>query len=183
VVRNYLLLLKWANLRYNVILLVVVLIAAIFQKNFWPFVYLLATNLFDVLGYFVVLRRLWGVRSLEVENTVVNINEGDLHSPIILPAYRVIQHMFDYLLFIFIWVVAGFKFALAGAVLKWFALQDLLFYWVVKYPLPETWTWLSWTPLGLFKLIFKKDISLANDEVIYQGAVGVIVAILILVVL
>jgi hypothetical protein len=184
-VGDYLRLFRWARLKYNFLVILVVLLMAVGGFVFVvPLLYLFATNLFDVLGYFVVLRRFWGVRKIEVgledKKTAVFISEGDLPDATILAAYRVIQNMFDYLLFAFIWIVWSWKYALVGAVLKWFAWQDLLFYWVVKYPLPSVWTWLSWTPWGLLNLVFKNRRELKNSEVLAQAVVGLVIGVVLL---
>lgn len=92
-------------------------------------------------------------------------------SRVILPAYRILQGTINIFLLLVIWLYFGFWFMIASEVLQWFGLQDLLYYWVVDEPLPKTWTWLHWTPFGLF------DGDLSNGQVITQGVLGLIIAI------
>jgi len=51
---------------------------------------------------------------------------------------------------------------------------------VVKYPLPSTWTWLSWTPWGLLNLVFKNRRELKNVEVLAQAVIGFIIGVALL---
>jgi len=166
----------WLNAILGVVSILLVL------KGFYflmPVVYLFLSNLYDMLGYFVVLRRFWGLSKYEIEcnnhKVFVYVQEGDIKDERIIAAYRIIQNMFDWLLFLFIWVTTGIKYAIAGKITKWFAAQDILFYLFLKVKLPEIWTWLEWTPLGLIK----KGEGLKNREVINQAIVGIILAMLI----
>lgn len=176
----YYLLFRWGNLLEAVLLTLLLLL--FMSAGFYfvvPFFYLFLTNLFDVLGYFVVLRRFWAIYPLEVQGVKIYINEGDFKDARVLAGYRIVQFMFDYSWFGFIWYICGFKYAVAGWILKMFAVQDLLFYWVVKYPLPSYWTWLTWTPAGFVQKVFFKKEELSNKVVLIQAIIGVLVSIVI----
>ena len=125
-----------------------------------PFLFLLTSNLFDILGYhFTLIRR----------STTMPEKE-------IIKAYRVNQLMFDVMLFIFLGLLLGWVPALCGAILKIFGAQDITYYIFLQKQLPEKWHWLRWTPLGWFKNILSKI------EVVLQAVVGLVICIAVLVV-
>lgn len=166
-VKDYLDLLKFRWLWVDVVFSLLFLGLSFWKVEFLAFFFLMVSNLFDMLGYYVVLRR--GV----VEG------EWELRSNIILPAYRVIQNMFDYLLLFVVLVYGGVLVALAGIVLKWFGVQDVLFYIFLKVRFPAVWSWLEWTPFGL--LI--KGGTIRNWIVMLQAVLGIAISIIILFVL
>lgn len=173
--KDYLKLARFRWIWVNLFLCLITLGLSFWKKEFLAFFFLATSNLFDMLGYYIVLRRMWG-------KTVVSgvvVEEGELRSEIILPAYRVIQNMFDYLLLFVVFWFGGWKVALAGAILKWFGLQDVLFYLFLKVKFPTVWTWLEWTPFGL--LI--KGEKIHNILVIIQAILGLAISIILLFVL
>lgn len=176
---GYINLLKFRLIWLNVILGFLFLVLAFFNSGFVPLFYLFTTNLFDALGYYIVLRRMWAEKTVVFGNEFKLVfNLGELESDIILPAYRVIQFMFDFTLFVLIAIVFGLKPAIGGYVTKLFGAQDVLFYLVLKVKLPEKWTWLEWSVFG--RLI--RGGELKNWIVIVQAIIGVILGILIAVI-
>jgi hypothetical protein len=142
-------------------LLVLLFIALSFYTPFAvPFLFLLTSNLFDILGYhFTLIRRTDTMPEKEI-----------------IKAYRINQLMFDVMLFIFLGLLFGWVPALCGAILKIFGAQDITYYIFLQKPLPDKWHWLRWTPLGWFKKILTKK------EVIFQAVVGLVICIAVLVV-
>ena len=119
-----------------------------------PILFLLASNLFDILGYhFTLIRR----------TTVMP--EGE-----IIKAYRINQLMFDLMLFVVLGLTFGWIPALAGVILKFFGLQDILYYIFLQKQLPEQWHWLRWTPFGLLRK------TLTKEQVVIQALIGVIIS-------
>ncbi|MGE5437244.1 MAG: hypothetical protein ACM3O3_08445 [Syntrophothermus sp.] len=114
------------------------------------------SNLFDILGYYYVLTR----KGKEYP-------EKEIRS-----SYRIIQFLFDVLLLVLLALQFGLIPSLAGAAMKITGAQDLLYYYFLKMPLPEKWTWMKFTPYGFIKKIISKK------EVIIQAILGVIVAII-----
>jgi hypothetical protein len=160
-------LVKYAYLPYNWFLVFLTLVAQFFVPTIAPAFFIFITNLFDVYGYYFVLRRLWtnGMSDYALGYSV-------------LVAYRIIQNFFDYTLLALIWVLFGFKFAFAGWVLKMFGLQDILFYGVLDIEPPKVWTWLKWTPFGLLENLIRGK-GLENWLVIVQAGLGFLIYILI----
>lgn len=136
-------------------LLVLLLIAISFFTPFAvPLLFLLVSNLFDILGYhFTLIRR----------STTMPEKE-------IIKAYRINQLMFDIMLFIFLGLLFGWMPAFCGIILKLFGVQDVTYYIFLKKSLPEEWTWLRWTPIGWFKNI------LIKKEVLSQAITGLIIS-------
>lgn len=94
---------------------------------------------------------------------------------VIIRSYRITQIMFDITLLIVIYVIFSPIIALSSAILKLFGVQDLLYYFFLQMKLPEQWTWLRWTPFGLFKKKFSKHI------VIGQAFLGIVISSLLLI--
>jgi hypothetical protein len=136
-------------------LFILLLIALSFYTSFAvPVLFLLVSNLFDILGYhFTLIRRTTTMPEREI-----------------IKAYRINQLMFDVMLFIFLGLLFGWMPALCGVILKLFGMQDITYYIFLQKALPEEWTWLKWTPLGLVKKILTKN------EVITQAIAGVIIS-------
>jgi hypothetical protein len=150
-------------LKYELITLNVALsllfIGLIYYSRFAvPVLFILASNLFDILGYHFIL-----VRKLEY-----------LPEKEIIRSYRIIQLMFDITLILLLGVSFGWIPSLCGGLLKIFGVQDVLYYIFLKKPFPRIWTWLKWTPLGFFK----RKLNLI--EVIIQALAGIILCALIL---
>jgi len=161
-------LVKFGNLFYNWILLFITLISLFFTPIASPLFFIFYSNLFDVYGYYFVLRRLW--TSDGTSDYVFGYN--------IVIAYRIIQNFFDYTLLALIWVLFGFKFAFAGWTLKMFGLQDILFYGVLEIEFPKVWTWLKWTPFGFVENLIRGK-GLENWLVVVQTSLGIAIYILI----
>ena len=140
-------------------LLVMILIAISFFTPFAvPLLFLLVSNLFDILGYhFTLIRR---------TNTMPEKE--------IIKAYRINQLMFDVILLIILGLLFGWVPALCGAILKIFGAQDITYYIFLQKPLPQEWHWLKWTPLGWFKKILTKN------EVVFQAIAGLLICVVIL---
>lgn len=124
-----------------------------------PVLFILISNLFDILGYhFTLIRRTTTMPEQEI-----------------IKAYRINQMMFDLMLLIILGLVFGWLLALCGALLKLFGMQDITYYIFLQKPLPKKWHWLNWTPFGLFKKILSKK------EVIIQTVLGTIISFVILI--
>jgi hypothetical protein len=167
-IANFLKIISYKLLWINWILVFITLVSLFFTPIASPLFFVFYSNLFDVYGYYFVLRRLWtgeGSKDFALGYNVVI-------------AYRIIQHFFDYTLLILIWFVFGFKFAFAGWVMKMFGLQDVLFYKVLNIEPPKVWTWLKWTPFGFAENLLRGK-GLENWLVIVQAGLGFLIYILI----
>jgi hypothetical protein len=165
---NLLKIVSYKSLWLNWILVFITLISLLFTPVASPLFFVFYSNLFDVYGYYFVLRRLW---------TPDGMGDYALGYSVLV-AYRIIQNFFDYTLLVLIWVLFGFKFAFAGWVLKMFAVQDILFYKVLGIKLPKVWTWLKWTPFGLLENLVRGK-GLENWLVLVQASLGFLIYILI----
>ena len=123
-----------------------------------PVLFILASNLYDILGYHFIL-----VRKLDY-----------LPEKEFIRSYRIIQLMFDITLILLLGVSFGWIPSLCGGLLKIFGVQDLLYYIFLKKPFPKICTWLKWTPLGFFKR------KLTLTEVTIQAIAGIILSVLII---
>ncbi|HSL88769.1 MAG TPA: hypothetical protein VK870_05685 [Ignavibacteriaceae bacterium] len=150
--------LKYKLVSLNLFLVIVFAFAMFYLEYFAPVFFILTSNLYDILGYhFSLIRR-----------TKV------MPEKIIIRSYRINQIMFDITLLILLAVVFSPVAAFAGAVLKLFGVQDVLYYIFLRMEFPEKWTWLKWTPLG----IINKSLSL--KIVILQSVVGIIFSLILL---
>jgi hypothetical protein len=132
------------------------LVLAYFSAVAIPVLFILASNLYDILGYhFILIRR-----------------QNFLPEKEYVRSYRIIQLMFDITLMLLLGVSFGWIPTLSGGLLKIFGVQDLLYYIFLKKPFPRIWTWLKWTPLGLVKR------KLSLSEVIIQAFVGIVLSVL-----
>ena len=140
-------------------LLVLLFIALAFYTPFAVlFLFLLTSNLFDILGYhFTLIRRTTTMPEQEI-----------------IKAYRINQLMFDAMLFIFLGLLFGWVPALCGVILKFFGAQDITYYIFLQKAMPKEWNWLKWTPLGWFKNILTKN------EVVFQAIIGLAICVVIL---
>jgi len=119
-----------------------------------PLLFLLVSNLFDILGYhFTLIRRTTTMPEKEI-----------------IKAYRVNQLMFDAILLVILGLLFGWIPAFCGVILKLFGVQDVTYYIFLQKSLPEEWHWLRWTPFGWFKNILTKK------EVVTQAITGVIIS-------
>ncbi len=146
--------LKYRLVWLNLILCIIFLILSFYLFEFSALLFVLLSNLFDILGYhFSLIRR-----------------TTQLPEKIIIHSYRINQFMYDVLLLIIIGIQFDWVAALAGWILKQFGLQDIFYYLFLKTSLPQKWTWMKWTPLGFFKG------ELSRDEIIIQALTGIVIA-------
>jgi hypothetical protein len=156
--KDLLSILKYELITLNVAL-ALLFIGLIYYSPFAvPVLFILTSNLFDILGYHFIL-----VRKLEY-----------LPEKEFIRSYRIIQLMFDITLILLLGVSFGCAPSLCGGLLKIFGVQDLLYYIFLKKSFPRVWTWLRWTPLGFFKQ------KLTLTEVVIQAFAGIILCTLIL---
>jgi len=142
----------------NFLLVLILSVLSFYFLYVVPVLFLLLSNLFDILGYhFTLIRRTTKMPEREI-----------------IKAYRINQLMFDGLLLLILGLLFGWVPAFCGAILKVFGLQDITYYIFLWKPLPEEWTWLKWTPLGFVKS------KLSKTEVISQAITGAIICVVIL---
>lgn len=146
--------LKYRLVWLNLILCIFLLILSFYFFEFSALLFVLLSNLFDILGYhFSLIRR-----------------STQLPEKIIIHSYRINQFMYDVLLLIIIGIQFDWIAALAGWILKQFGLQDIFYYLFLKTSLPQKWTWMKWTPLGFIKG------NLSRNEIIIQALTGIVIA-------
>lgn len=151
--------LKYRLVWLNLILCIIFTILSFYFFETAAFLFVLLSNLFDILGYhFSLIRR-----------------STHLPEKIIIHSYRINQFMYDVLLLIIIGIQFDWISALAGWILKQFGLQDIFYYLFLKTSLPQTWTWMKWTPLGFIKG------NLSRNEIIIQAIIGIVVAVTLLI--
>jgi len=110
--KDLLSILKYELITLNVAL-TLLFIGLIYYSPFAvPVLFILASNLFDILGYhFILVRRLDYLPEKEY-----------------IRSYRIIQLMFDITLLLLLGVSFGWIPSLCGGLLKIFGVQDLLYY-------------------------------------------------------
>ncbi len=151
--------LKYRLVWLNLILCIIFTILSFYFFETAAFLFVLLSNLFDILGYhFSLIRR-----------------STHLPEKIIIHSYRINQFMYDVLLLIIIGIQFDWISALAGWILKQFGLQDIFYYLFLKTSLPQTWTWMKWTPLGFIKG------NLSRNEILVQAIIGIVVAVTLLI--
>ena len=156
--KDLLSILKYELITLNVALTLLFIGLVYYSPFAVPVLFILASNLYDILGYhFILVRRLDYLPEKEY-----------------IRSYRIIQLMFDITLVLLLGVSFGWLPSLCGGLLKIFGVQDLLYYIFLKKPFPKIWTWLKWTPLGFFKR------KLTLTEVVIQGIAEIILSALIL---
>jgi hypothetical protein len=154
VMKEIIKILKYKLVGLNFLLVVLSGVLMTYSIYIVPVFFILASNLYDILGYhFALIRR-----------------SKVMPEKIIIRSYRITQLMFDLSLLILISVVFSPVAALSGAILKVFGVQDVLYYIFLQMELPERWTWLKWTPLGFFSK------SISKNMVIVQTIIGTIFA-------
>lgn len=101
--------------------------------------------------------------------------------------YRIMQTMFQAVLYVAVWRLAGLPATAATAAIWWFGGCDLLFYAAGKHPMYYgSWHWLWWTPYGLCSWAVatvsgRRGATVPWQAVIAQAVVGVAAAVWILV--
>lgn len=149
---------KWIWL--NIFLCVISLFLSFYFYQTAAILFILLSNLFDILGYhFSLIRR-----------------TTQLPEKIIIRSYRINQFMFDVLLLILIGIQFNWVAAIAGWIMKLFGLQDVFYYLFLKENLPAKWNWMKWTPLGLIKG------TLTKNEIIIQAVTGIVIAVILLII-
>lgn len=143
----------------NILLSILSLAISFFLYEASSILFVLLSNLYDILGYHFVLRRL----------------NKEIPDKIIVKSYRVNQFLFDVLLLLLIGIQFDWIAALAGWIMKNFGLQDVFYYLFLNEKLPAKWNWMKWTPLGLFKG------TLTKNQIIIQSIIGILIAVIILI--
>jgi hypothetical protein len=150
--------LKYRLVWLNLLLCILFAILSFYFFETTAFLFILLSNLFDILGYhFSLIRR-----------------STQLPEKIIIRSYRINQFMYDALLIIIIGIQFDWIAALAGWIMKLFGLQDIFYYVFLKEELPKKWDWMKWTPLGFFRG------DLDRIEIIAQAIMGVLIALILL---
>lgn len=151
--------LKYKLLWLNILFCVIFGVASFYYAPLASLFFILLSNLFDVLGYhFSLIRR-----------------SDKLPEKIIVHSYRINQFLFDLLLLILVALQFGYAESISGWVLKLFGLQDIFYYIFLQTPLPLSWNWMKWTPLGFIKGVLNRK------EIIIQAFVGIIISVLLFV--
>ena len=120
---------------------------------------------YDIVGYAYIAGKFdW--------DEPASITEHD--SALLLRSYRILQGTFHILFMLLILVAFGWKYAIACELLHWFGVADLLYYWIYDTPLPKIWTWLSWTPFGIFIK------SMPNWVMLLQCVMGLLLSLIII---
>ncbi len=151
--------LKYRLVLLNFLLSIFFGILLFIEPVFSLLTFLLVINIYDILGYhFVLIRR-----------------TTQLPPKVIIRAYRINQILFEILVIVLIGIGFGVKYSIGCLVMKWLGVQDTLYYLFLQKPLPDKFTWMKWTPLGIIKS------NLSRFEVIFQSAIGIIIALLIVI--
>lgn len=150
---------RYRLLWLNLILMAISMVLMFHYKIISLLAFVLLINLYDILGYHFTLIR----RSTNVPDKVI------------VKAYRVHQLLFEILIAVLFGLLFGWQYSIACGILKWFGLQDLLYYLFLQKQIPDKFSWMKWTPFG----IIKGDLS--KFEVIFQATIGIIIAILIII--
>ena len=150
--------LKYRLVWVNLFLCVFFVILSFYFFKTAAFLFVLLSNLFDILGYhFSLIRR-----------------SKQLPEKIVIHSYRINQFMYDVLLLIIIGLHFDWIASFAGWILKFFGLQDVLYYIFLKEKLPQKWSWMKWTPLGFFMG------DLNRNEIVAQTIIGILISLLLL---
>ncbi len=152
--------LKYRLVWLNLALCVVLTIISFYFFETAALLFILLSNLFDILGYhFTLIRR-----------------SNQLPEKIIIHSYRINQFMYDVLLLILIGTQFGWITSLTGWIMKLFGLQDVFYYIFLKEKLPQNWTWMKWTPFGFFKG------NLTRNEIVAQVVIGILISFTLLII-
>jgi hypothetical protein len=150
---------KYRLVWLNSLLCIIFTVLSFYFIEAAAFLFILLSNLFDILGYhFTLIRR-----------------TTQLPEKIIIHSYRINQFMYDVLLLIIIGIQFNWISSLAGWIMKLFGLQDIFYYLFLEEKLPAKWNWMKWTPLGFLKG------DLAKNEIITQAVIGIIISLLLLI--
>ena len=150
---------KYRLVWLNSLLCILFTVLSFYFTEAAAFLFILLSNLFDILGYhFSLIRR-----------------TNQLPEKIIIHSYRINQFMYDVLLLIIIGIQFDWIFSLAGWILKLFGLQDIFYYVFLQEKLPAKWTWMKWTPLGFVKG------NLTKNEIIAQAVMGISISLILLI--
>jgi len=148
---------KYKLIWLNILFCIILLALSFYYRPAAALLFVLISNLFDILGYHFSLIR----------------KSDELPDKIIIRSYRINQFLFDLLLLILIGIQFGWIVALGGWIMKEFGLQDIFYYIFLKMPFPQKWNWMKWTPLGFIKG------TLSRNEILLQGLLGIIITIII----
>jgi len=151
--------LKYRLLWLNILLSILFAVVSFFINEVSAILFVLISNLFDILGYHFTLIR----RSKEIPDKII------------VKSYRVNQLLFDALLLLMIGIQFSWVASIAGWIMKLFGLQDVFYYLFLKEKLPLKWNWMKWTPLGWFKG------DLTKNEIVIQSIIGIIISSVLLV--
>lgn len=154
--KDLLSILRYGWVAINAALILLVLALTVYSPFAVPVLFILTSNLYDILGYHFILIR----------------KQNFLPEREYIKSYRIIQLMFDITLLLLLGIAYGWILSLCGGFLKIFGVQDLLYYFFLKKPFPKIWTWLKLTPLGFAKH------KLKLSEVIIQAFLGIIISFL-----
>ena len=111
---------KYRLVWLNLLLCIVFTVLSFYFNKAAAFLFILLSNLFDILGYhFTLVRRI-----------------TQLPEKIIINSYRINQLMYDILLLIIIGIQFGWIASLAGWIMKLFGLQDIFYYLFLEEKLP-----------------------------------------------
>ena len=150
--------LKYRLLWLNILLSILFAVVSFFINEVSAILFVLISNLFDILGYHFTLIR----RSKEIPDKII------------VKSYRVNQLLFDALLLLMIGIQFSWVASIAGWIMKLFGLQDIFYYLFLNEKLPLKWNWMRWTPLGWFKG------DLTKNEIVIQSIVGILIAMILL---
>jgi len=152
--------LKYRLVWLNLVLCIVFTVLSFYLFETAALLFILLSNLFDILGYhFSLIRR-----------------TTQLPEKIIIHSYRINQFMYDALLLIIIGIQFSWMASLSGWIMKLFGLQDVFYYIFLKEKLPQKWTWMKWTPLGFIKG------NLTRNKIITQAVIGILISVALLII-
>ena len=152
--KEFINILKYRLVWLNILLSAFLIFLSFYYYQTAAFLFVLLSNLFDIFGYhFSLIRRI-----------------NKLPEKIIISSYRINQFMYDVLLLAIIGIQFGWIASIAGWIMKEFGLQDVLYYLFLQEKLPDKWTWMKWTPLGILKG------NLTKNEIIFQAIFGIIIS-------
>ena len=136
----------------------------------YPLAFVLITNTFDLIGYGQIME--------VVSNSTYYLSAVSGLYSVIIPYYRIIQKLFNWLLVVTIWSITGnWIIAIACLCANFGGFQDVLYYLFGRYNFNQNYTWLRWTPLGM--LIG----DLNKWEFVIQGIVSFLLVSIILLIL
>jgi hypothetical protein len=128
-----------------------------------------AWTMYDIFGYdYVVLTNGQFQSAVSVHKNLLH------HYQVSLNAYRIIQMTFQWILTFLVVFAVGWKVGLAANLVWWGANCDVLYYFATWKSLPYEWTWLGWTPFGIFAN------SLSLPIVLLQAIGGLVAAALVM---